>query len=296
MPAMHSTEPLPEWRYALARLIRPGRWPQPFRRILVHEILPRRRVRDFPFEVNFFGFRFPGNARNMLDYEVLLRGAHELGLLLFMKRAAALVDGSHGVFVDVGANIGHHSLFMSPYAAVVIAFEPLGELADRFERLMRMNEISNTEVRRVAFSNRQGTAGMIAPSVHNLGTGSLDLSQAGTEGPRIDVQLRRGDDELQGVARPIFLIKIDVEGHEVATLAGLRETLARHRPIVVLETLNTPPRDYSLVQSAFPRGYRWLQVSDLHKPRLRSAPWDGVSPCSEVIAMPEGHPALDLLR
>ncbi|MBX9634038.1 MAG: FkbM family methyltransferase, partial [Magnetospirillum sp.] len=53
----------------------------------------------------------------------------------------------------------------------------------------------------------------------------------------------RGDEALAGLAR-VDVIKIDTEGFEAKVLAGLKETLARHRPVVLFEL--TPPVAASL--------------------------------------------------
>lgn len=292
-----TTKPLPPWRLALARAARPQLWPAPLRRYLVHKALPRRRVRDFPFEVNFFGLRFNGNAANSLEYEILKRGAFEHGILLFMQRVAACGGGAGGIFVDVGANVGQHSLFMSQHAAAVTAFEPLDFLADQFEALMQLNGIRNVELRRVALSDRRDKALLAVPGSDNLGTGTLDLEFEAAQGKaQVEVELRRGTDELGELARPIFLIKIDVEGHEVAVLDGMRDVLARHRPVVVLEILNTRLEDYPSLRRAFPERYRYFAVEKLYRRRIVATPWDGVTNCGEIVAIPEDHPALGLLE
>ena len=40
----------------------------------------------------------------------------------------------------------------------------------------------------------------------------------------------------------VDLIKLDVEGHEMPALQGARETIMRHRPIVVIEEKHDPER------------------------------------------------------
>jgi FkbM family methyltransferase len=61
-------------------------------------------------------------------------------------------------------------------------------------------------------------------------------------------------DSLDG---PVDLIKIDVEGHEEQVLAGAEITIARHRPIVVLECVRDgTPAVHALER----RGYRAEQI------------------------------------
>ena len=60
--------------------------------------------------------------------------------------------------------------------------------------------------------------------------------------------------------RPPDLVKMDVEGAEVAALPGMQATLARHRPILLLELHGRAAARASLecVQAA---GYRYLEIA-----------------------------------
>ena len=135
------------------------------------------------------------------------------------------------------------------------------------------------------------------PRPYNLGIGTLDLTSPSAEGAgTVAIPLRKGDDELRELdGRPIFLIKIDVEGLELAVLAGIRQTLARHRPVVVLETLNARREDYAALRDAFPHSYRWFSAEKLYKPQIIAKRWDGIAHCEQAIVVPEGHPILALL-
>jgi FkbM family methyltransferase len=52
-----------------------------------------------------------------------------------------------------------------------------------------------------------------------------------------DIEVRTGDEMLAHVAPT--LIKIDVEGMENLVLAGLKETVAKHRPTMLVEVDNS---------------------------------------------------------
>src|SRR6478736_2951074 len=77
---------------------------------------------DEPFERSFFGRRYKGNLNTFIDWSVYYYGAYTKEELLCMQDFLAVVD--QPVVVDVGANIGHHSLFASTIAARVHSFEP----------------------------------------------------------------------------------------------------------------------------------------------------------------------------
>jgi hypothetical protein len=75
------------------------------------------------------------------------------------------------------------------------------------------------------------------------------------EGRQIQVQVRRGDSLRHEMQLPApDVMKIDVEGFEPSVFAGLKETIAGNRPIIVFEHIflsdeqirELIPRDYLL--------------------------------------------------
>ena len=79
---------------------------------------------SYPFTIDFFGYRYTGNLASYIDWVVFFFGAYERETLEFLADAARRLDCD--VFVDVGSNVGHHSLFMSRHAREGIAIEPYG--------------------------------------------------------------------------------------------------------------------------------------------------------------------------
>ncbi|MCS6882529.1 MAG: hypothetical protein RMK84_01260 [Oscillochloridaceae bacterium] len=75
------------------------------------------------FEVNFYGLKYKGDLGQYIDWWVYYFGAYEKAELLLMRDIVA--RRRNAVCVDVGANVGQHSLFLSRYCAEVHAFEPL---------------------------------------------------------------------------------------------------------------------------------------------------------------------------
>jgi FkbM family methyltransferase len=138
--------------------------------------------------------------------------------------------------LDVGANIGNHSLFFADLFAKVIAFEPNPLARSILDINLRLNEISNVEVRPVGLSDKRSQASITIP-VENLGGARVFEGTHSTQSSDL-VELVRGDEAI-AIDTPIGLIKIDVEGAEAAALAGLHGTIVRHRPIIVLEQLST---------------------------------------------------------
>jgi len=126
---------------------------------------------------------------------------------------------SHGVFVDIGANVGIYSLraahCLGP-GGRVIAYEPNPVVARRFEANLRLNRIE-ASVRLIAEGVADATATFplyLDPT--NLGGASL---VATARAKRIDVPCRALRESLRALDVPrIDILKIDVEGAEPLAL------------------------------------------------------------------------------
>lgn len=140
-----------------------------------------------------------------------------------------------GVILDVGANIGYFSLLCAQWmkgVGIVHAFEPFPSTISRFERNLDLNPSLRSVVRinRFALSDFIGTVGMNAPDSGNSGCNYLN-----SEAPfAVNVTTLDSFVESQKLQR-IDLIKIDVEGSEVALLRGAERTIERFRPVLMVE-------------------------------------------------------------
>ncbi|HEY2860579.1 MAG TPA: FkbM family methyltransferase, partial [Terracidiphilus sp.] len=191
------------------------------------------------FETDFFGLPYTGNMANFIDWTVFYYGGYSINeLRLLAALAAALrARGTAVNFFDVGANIGHHTLFMSSHADRVFSFEPFPTVREEMQRKLRHAGVQNVAAFPVALGNRNETASFHPPTGANQGTGTLgDILPDNAASESIPVQVVRGDDFFSGHnLPPITLLKMDVEGFEEQALEGMRETLRRDRPPILME-------------------------------------------------------------
>lgn len=185
------------------------------------------------------GVPYTGNLKNFVDWTVFYYGAHERHELLLL---AALADALRAMgrpvnFFDVGANVGGHTLYLSRHADHVFAFEPFAPVRGEMERKLAHAGIQNVTVFPVALGDRTETARYCPPTGANQGTGTLgDLLPENAATERIDVEVVRGDDFFQTKRLPpVSLLKMDVEGFESKVVEGLKETLWRDRPPILME-------------------------------------------------------------
>lgn len=134
-------------------------------------------------------------------------------------------------FIDVGANIGNHSVFLADYFERVIAFEP----HPRTFKLLEANALlkSNIRCKNIALGAEQAKLS-ISTDLLNMGRNKL-VNQNGNGYNEVNVV--KLDDCLQAMGNSIGLIKIDVEGHEAAVLRGGSQFLKSYHPPIVIEIL-----------------------------------------------------------
>lgn len=205
---------------------------------------------DAPFTMNFYGLDYRGNLNNGIEFAMYFYGAFEKPLLYFLRDClTSLSDAEPGdtVYFDVGANIGQHALFMSRVATQVHAFEPYAPVSAQLEAHLELNRIGNVRLHKLGLGDADGTLPFYAPSGSNTGVGSFDAaSQERGNTPAGELRIARGDAYLEDLELPrLDLMKIDVEGFERKALAGLRETLKRFRPVLVIEVSYGQPLSFT---------------------------------------------------
>jgi FkbM family methyltransferase len=147
----------------------------------------------------------------------------ELKLLPFLCRPDQIA-------IDVGANLGLYVHYLLSVAKVVVAFEPNPAISNHVRRFYPQARLET-----VALSDQPGRASLRMPAGNTswgtlAETNTLDKAEAPIQ--TVDVTLATLD-SFQFT--DIGLIKIDVEGHEEAVIAGSRETLSREQPSLIIE-------------------------------------------------------------
>ncbi len=244
-----STALLRRFAFAAIRSFGRSTWlPLGLRYRLIWALVPPDHAPDYSFTVPFFGRRYTGNIANLIDWTVFFLGAYEPEVLAFLDTAARSASRPDPIFLDVGANVGHHVLFMAGRARVH-AFEPYEPLAARIDRKIVDNALNDVTVHTVGLGDRNESRTFYAPTAGNLGVGTF-LTEVGdrTQHDAGKHTVVRGDDYLAAHAiAPVALIKIDVEGYEPYVLEGLRETLARDRPVVQMEWSEATAREFTRI-------------------------------------------------
>jgi FkbM family methyltransferase len=158
-------------------------------------------------------------------------GLNEYADMLFVAHLLRPGD----LFVDVGANLGTYSLVAARVAgAHAIAVEPIAATVAQLRDHLRLNDVAAlVEVAMTGVSDRPGELWFT-----NDADALNHVTAADTPGAvRIPVTTL---DALLGDRAPLC-VKIDVELHEAAVLAGARATLAR--PSLQAVLIETAPEN-----------------------------------------------------
>lgn len=153
-----------------------------------------------------------------------------------------------GVFCDIGANTGNHSIFAVRFcgASLVIPLEPNPAAYRLLVSNFILNDLlekANLSALGFGISNRSQRGFGLSARENNLGATQL------VEGSG-EIELRAGDDLFTD--RALDFLKIDVEGMELDVLEGFAANIARSRPKIFLELARTNEDRFA----------RWLEQND----------------------------------
>ena len=152
---------------------------------------------------------------------------YEIEMLDDIRSRISLGD----LVLDIGANVGNHTLYMAAVTGCrVVAFEPNALLASALAHSLHLNGLTErVTVQSIGLGRESAQGGFKQQIADNLGAQSLEIGEGG-----ITI---RALDELD-FAGPVKLLKIDVEGMELAVLAGGAKLIARDRPLLYVECIS----------------------------------------------------------
>lgn len=200
-----------------------------------------------------------------------------------------------GVVFDIGAHSGQFAKLFARLAprGRIYAFEPAGYARAILERVVRYRGLRNVEAVPLALSDAPGEAEIATPikpsGSYGFGLAHLGGGETGARVYRETVRAVPLDDFAaeRGIARLDF-IKLDVEGWEGHVLAGGRETLARRRPVIMVEVVashlgraDSAPAD--LWDLLTPLGYRAHRMA----PGRALAPASGYEGDTDYVFLPD---------
>jgi FkbM family methyltransferase len=159
-------------------------------------------------------------------------GTFEPKCLKYLKQCTS----KGGTIVDVGANIGVYTLegsFAVGPTGRVISIEAAPSLVDALRENIQLNGMNNVSLIEAAVGDSVGEAILTLPNETNLGGFTLG-PVSGDKAYSVAVRLIDDLLDERGI-NSVDLIKMDIEGSEYRALRGAARTLARCRPVLMIE-------------------------------------------------------------
>ncbi|MGV3554650.1 MAG: FkbM family methyltransferase [Croceibacterium sp.] len=243
-------------------------------------------VEDVVMRADDFCGSFRISPKSDLFKRMIVEGRYEPDAAARLR--AYLTQG--GDFVDIGANVGFFSILAAKHMEQgrVLAVEPNPSAYERLTDNIARNEVSRKVTTFAGLvSDFEGTESL------NTIVGMEEYSSIGSivhqsaerfEQHALEVKAIKLDRLVEeGGFRPA-LLKVDVEGAEMRVLTGARETLKRHRPVVMcemsralLEPMGSSPEEIA----SFFAGLDYV-VRDVQDPALGP----GLQPYGDAICVP----------
>jgi len=208
---------------------------------------------QMPILVNIPDFHGPLNLINGGRYEERNIDA----LLSFM-------DDNTLTFVDVGANVGYFTIRLAErfrQRGRVLAFEPHPKLAKMTEQNASLNGFTSVvTVYPFALADFEGERDFSFERGH-MGSGVMESNDDTERFEVIQAHVRKLDDVLDADAT-VDLIKIDVEGHELGVMRGMRQIIARSPHLKILfEKIGTHVGQEADIEALlYPFGFQLYEV------------------------------------
>ena len=200
------------------------------------------------------------------------------------------------VAVDVGANMGWHTLFMAKAVGeegCVLAFEPNPSVREILNWHLALNRLPQVKVFPYALSDENAAVRFYGPDADDPHSGDgFVVREADKSGvSTIGVEARSLDSLLSQLQLSrLDLLKLDVEGHELRVLLGCERAIRSFQPWIILEFdesyLKRAGATREMLGDFFRR--QCYQVFILSRWGIRAADFASWPRCCELVAAPRG--------
>ena len=179
----------------------------------------------------------------MLDFKLLSRALKARWRdQVYELRAVKKALANGGSSIDVGANKGSYLYSMARWSksSPVFAFEPQRELANYLRTACQSSGLANVRVENLALSDVEGQLDLYVPGDATSPGASLEpgiADKTSCHKERVKVTTLDVYAHVH-IKTPVRVIKIDVEGHELAVLKGALGLIQRDKPLLIIECEN----------------------------------------------------------
>lgn len=173
------------------------------------------------------------NPSEHIQQQLFWYGHYEKELGDLIKKVVKPGD----VFVDIGANIGYFSLLSANYqpTAKIISIEPAKTVYEKLKENISVNNFKNIIAINSAVGEISEEKELFISGSDNLGMSSF-MQPENYSGKKEKVPVIKLDDWFKTCElTKIDLVKLDVEGSELAALKGMKDILENYQPLIIVE-------------------------------------------------------------
>ncbi len=176
-----------------------------------------------------------------IQQHIYFTGTYEESELLFIEKNLK----PDSTFIDIGANIGLFSITASAVVGDkgnIISFEPFSTNYDAFCHNININSIHNIKAERLAVADKD----KIIPLYYNQDESNLGMvsSYASNHTLKEEIISTSLDTYLSDKKiNTVDIIKMDIEGGEYLALLGMKSTLIKYHPLLIIEIDNNILKD-----------------------------------------------------
>lgn len=175
------------------------------------------------------GSKFQVDLSDTLQREIYYSGEYEPAVTKLINKLLQPGD----VCVDIGANVGYHTVLFSSLVGNtghVHSFEPLPDLFQSLQSNVDLNCMTNVTCNQTAVYQDTRPIVIYLPATGNCGSGA-QFKRKHHSGDSVRCQAVDLDHYVNDLkVKDIDLIKLDIEGTELLALKGMKNILSRSVP------------------------------------------------------------------
>lgn len=199
------------------------------------------------FRKEIFIFKFNGlnlelNIKEPMDQMIFFRGYYENEQIEFLNKI--IKDFKPDFFIDVGANSGFYSLVIGKRfpKLKIISYEPIKKTFSKFKKNIELNKniesIKKIKIYNFGLSDKKKVLKMKTLVKNNyIQQGGFGVAQKNEDLSSLHTELAyfdKGDSNIKAQNK-IIIMKIDVEGHELNVLQGMKKLLTNNKVVLQIE-------------------------------------------------------------
>lgn len=228
------------------------------------------------------------NTSSLLEWSIFVYGYHEPEICNLIKR---LVKPGY-VVMDVGANIGAHTLIMAQAVGItgkVIAIEPNPKVHERLVSNLYLNRFDHVQPLQCGLSDTSGQMILHIPPDHLANQGIASLYPQAELSVQIPVQIHLLDEIVTSLAcQQLDFIKIDTEGHDMKVILGAEKSIETYQPYILFEYIEKDwyktGLNFSSCEKFFTHHEYMLYI--IHSSNFLTKLADGLPESTNILAVP----------